>query len=113
MKKLVGISLILAMSAAGAVYGADGAALVKSKGCTACHHPTKDQLSMGLGPSFQMISTAYKENGGKDSIVKFLLGQGDPIVAPKKFSIMKSQLNTTKKFSDEERAAIADYILSN
>lgn len=112
MKKIIGISLIMAFAAAGSIH-ADGEAIFKGKGCGSCHHATKDQLSSGLGPSLQNIAAAYNENGGKDALVKFLNGEGEPIVAPKKFNMMKGQLSNTKKLSDAERGELADFILSN
>lgn len=115
MKKLIGLSIIVAFVGVGSLHAdsAAGEKLFKKKGCSACHNPTKDQLKSGLGPSLVMVSEAYKAADGKDGLTTFLLGKGKPIVAPKKFAIMRGQLSGTKKMSDEERANLADYILSN
>ena len=114
MKKL--LTLVLSVFLTGALSlvfagGAGGQKIFKKNGCTTCHHPTKDQLGSGLGPSLQMVAKAYK--GNKAGLVKFLSGKAKPIVAPKKFGIMKTQLRKTKKLKDADRSALADYILSN
>ncbi|MES0488681.1 MAG: c-type cytochrome [Leptospirales bacterium] len=114
MKKL--LTLTVAVAVAGSmslVFAADGATIFKKNGCTSCHNPTKDQLKSGLGPSLVNITKAYKAGGGKAALVTFLQGKGAPIVAPKKFNTMKTQLGKTKKLSDADRSALADYILSN
>lgn len=86
MKKLVTLVLSLAFIATGSVYAdaKNGEKLYKSKGCSSCHHPTKDQLAQGMGPSYQMVSAAYKKASGKAGIEKFLNGEGESIVAPEK-----------------------------
>jgi len=115
MKKVIGLVLSLSFIATGSLY-ADakaGEKLYKKKGCSSCHNPTKDQLAQGLGPSFAMVSAAYKKGESKAGIEKFLKGEGKAIVAPEKFSTMQGQLRNTKKFSDAERGDIADFILSN
>jgi len=115
MKKIVSIVITLALTATASVY-ADAAAgehIYKKKGCSSCHHPTKDQLAMGMGPSYQQVSAKYKAAGGKAALVNFLAGKGKPIVAPAKFSTMKGQLRTTKKLSDAQRGDLADFILSH
>lgn len=119
MKKVIGIvsafllSLVFAVSSSVFADAKAGEKLYKHKGCSACHHPTKDQLAMGKGPSYQMVSAAYKKAGGKAALVKFLEGKGDPIVAPAKFSIMKGQLRNIKRWKDQQRSDIADFILTH
>lgn len=98
-----------------AASAADGEALFRAKACTACHNPTKDQTSMGMGPSLQMIAQAYTADGGKDAIVAFLAAApgAEPKVKPELYPVMKAQQSLTRTFSDEERAALADYILGH
>jgi len=115
MKKVVSVIISLAFAASASLY-ADakaGEKIYKSKGCSSCHNPTKDQLAAGLGPSFAMVAAAYKKGSGKDGLVKFLKGEGEAIVAPEKAATMKAQLKITKKLSDAERAGLADFILSH
>lgn len=117
MKKLVTISLIVALAGVGALFAdaAKGAKVYKKSGCASCHDPAKDQLGSGLGPSLKQISAAYKAAGGKDQLVEFLAKgkKKTAIVAPKKFGVMKAQLRKTKKLSDAQRGDLADFILSH
>jgi len=91
---------------ADAAKDVDGKALFTSNGCTACHNMT----AKTVGPSVVTIGKGYA--GKKDELVKFLNGEGKAIVDPAQFAMMQPQLNTTKKMSDAERAAIADYFLT-
>ncbi len=95
-----------AKDAVDAVKGADGAALFASNGCTACHNMT----AKTVGPSVKEIAAKYA--GKKDDMVKFLKGEGTAIVDPAQFAIMKPNLENTKKMTDAERAALADYMLA-
>jgi len=116
MKKLITLVVSLAVVSAGSLYAdvANGQKLYKKKGCASCHHPTKDQLAQGMGPSYQQVSAAYKKASGKAGMEKFLKGEGEAIVAPEKASIMKDQVKkTTKKLSDADRADIVDFILTH
>ncbi len=92
----------------GSLFAESGKAAFTQSGCTACHNPTKDQLSMGLGPSIKMIKDAYKGDTAK--LVKFLKGQGKPVVAPEKFATMQGQIAITKTFPDSKLQAIANYL---
>jgi cytochrome c len=113
MKKVVSVVLTLAFAASASLYAdaAAGEKLYKSKGCSSCHNPTKDQLASGLGPSYTMVSAAYK--GKKAALETFLNGKGEAIVAPEKFSTMKGQLKITKKLTDAQRGDLADFILTH
>ena len=107
MKKVMATAVLgLAISVTGAM-AADGGAIFKSKGCSTCH-----QVSVKtVGPSLKQIAQAYK--GKEGDLIKFLKGEGKPIVDPAKFGIMKPQLNTTKALSDDELKALADFIVSH
>ncbi len=89
------------------VVQTDGEAIFKAKGCGSCHQPNVDTV----GPSLKTIAQKYKS--GKDSLLKFLKGEGEAIVWPEKFGIMKPQLNATKSMSDEELSMLADFILKH
>jgi len=107
MKKVMATAVLgLAISFSGAM-AADGGALFKSKGCTACHQPTVKTV----GPSLKEIAQTYK--GKEDQLIKFLKGEADPIVDPAKFGIMKPYLNATKNLSDEELKAMAEFIMKH
>jgi len=117
MKKLVSISLIVALAGVGALF-ADaqaGAKVFAKSGCAACHDPAKDQLGAGLGPSLKMVADAYNANGGKEKLVAFF-NKGkkkDVLVAPAKFGIMKTQLKKINKMSDADKSNLADFVLGH
>ena len=75
-------------------------------GCIACHQP--DQKI--VGPSLQEIAKIYKSKNA--SIVLFLKEEGDPIIDPSQYDIMKANFAITKTMTDEELKAIEDYIYS-
>ena len=107
MKKIMATAVLgFAISVTGAI-AADGGALFKSKGCSACHQASVKTV----GPSLKQIAQAYK--GKEGDLIKFLKGEAKPIVDPAKFGIMKPQLNTTKAMSDEELKALAEFIVSH
>ena len=107
------VLLAAALLLPGSAFAADGSALFTSKACTACHHPEKDQSTMGLGPSLKMIAPAYGED--KAGLVKFLNADpaAKPKVKPELYPIMQGQQMITKTMSDEEKGALADFILSH
>ncbi len=89
-----------------AVAGVNGEELFQKNGCTACHQPT----AKTVGPAVNEIAKAYA--GKKEDLVKFLKGEGQAIVDAPQFAVMKPNLEITKKMTDDQVAAIADYILS-
>ena len=85
-----------------------GAAIFNGKGaCVACHKPDVKLV----GPSLQDIAKIYKEKNG--DMVKFLKGEGEPIVDPTQYALMKPNLELTKTFSEEELKALEAYVNSN
>jgi cytochrome c551/c552 len=89
-----------------------GQQIFEKNACLSCHLPDVDQLARGMGPSIAMMSKAYKENGGKSALLAFLDGNDKPIVAPKKYKMMKPNLTRLKKLSAQEKSDLADYMLS-
>lgn len=75
--------------------------------CTACHKPD----AKIIGPSITEIARIYKEQNG--DMVNFLKGNGNPIVDPSQYEIMKTNFAITKNMSDAELQAIADYMYSH
>jgi len=90
-----------------AVAKADGKALFMSNGCIACHQMDKKTV----GPAVKTIGKAYA--GKKDALVKFFKGEAKAIVDPAQFGTMQANIAITKKLSDAERAALADYFLNS
>ncbi len=85
-----------------------GAEIFAGKGaCVACHKPDVKLV----GPSLQDIAKIYKEKNG--DMVTFLKGEGEPIVDPTKYELMKPNFVITKTLSDEELKALEAYIYSH
>jgi cytochrome c len=85
-----------------------GAEIFAGKGaCIACHKPDVKLV----GPSLQDIAKIYKEKNG--DMVTFLKGEGEAIVDPSQYNLMKPNLELTKTFSDEELKALEAYVNSH
>lgn len=84
-----------------------GKALFEGKGgCVACHLPAEKVV----GPSLKEISSIYKEKNA--NMVTFLKGEGEPIVDPSQYEIMKANFAITKTMTDEELQSLEAYIAS-
>ncbi|RBA29725.1 c-type cytochrome [Flavobacterium tibetense] len=84
-----------------------GKELFEGKGtCVACHKPDVKVI----GPSISEISKIYKEKNA--NMVKFLKGEGEPIVDPSQYEVMKTNFSITKNMSDEELQALEAYFYS-
>jgi cytochrome c len=85
-----------------------GATLFAGKGaCVACHKPDIKVV----GPSLQDIAKIYKEKNG--DMVTFLKGEGEPIVDPTQYAVMKANFAITKTFTEEELKALEAYVYSH
>lgn len=84
-----------------------GKTIFEGKGaCIACHKPDVKLV----GPSLQDIAKIYKEKNG--DMVTFLKGEGEPIVDPTQYAVMKANFAITKTFSEEELKALEAYVYS-
>jgi cytochrome c len=84
-----------------------GKELFYGKGaCVACH---KTDVKL-VGPSLQDIAKIYKDKNG--DMVTFLKGEGEPIIDPTQYELMKANFAITKTFSDEELKALEAYVYS-
>ena len=108
MKKVslivLGVLLIVPLS----VGGEKGELLFKSMGCMSCHHPDKTSK---INPSLVDIAKAYQ--GKNLQLIGYLNGQEDAIVKPEKAGIMNRFVEKTKALTDQERVALADFILGH
>jgi cytochrome c len=113
MKKVFGISVVLALFSAStfALSPENGKKLMKATGCNVCHKTIVDQLDNGMGASLKTIKEKYSK-GGSAALIAFFKGDAKPIIEPDRFSTMKAFVLKTKNMTDEQRADIADYILS-
>jgi len=75
--------------------------------CTSCHQVDQKVI----GPSIHEIAKIYKDKNA--DIVNFLKGNGEPIVDPSQFAVMKTNFPVTQAMSDDELKAIETYIYSN
>lgn len=75
--------------------------------CYSCHKPENKVI----GPSIKQIAAIYK---AKNADIKlFLQEKSEPIVDPKQYPVMKTNLTITKTFSEEELKAVEAYIYSH
>ncbi|MGO4904954.1 c-type cytochrome [Flavobacterium sp. W20_MBD1_R3] len=85
-----------------------GESIFQGKGnCVACHQVDKKVI----GPSLQDIAKIYKDKNA--DMVAFLKGEGEPIVDPSQYEIMKANFVITKAMSDEELKGLEAYVYSN
>ena len=85
-----------------------GKLLFEGKGnCFSCHQPDQNVI----GPSIKEIAKIYKEQNA--DMITFLKGNGEPIVDPSQFAVMKTNFPVTQAMSDEELKAIETYIYSH
>lgn len=102
----------LVLAALGVAFGtaavaAEGRTVFEEARCAGCHKPDSE----GVGPSLKAMAGAYGE--AKGELVAFLAGAAEPRMDTGKFSIMRPNLQRTIALSDEERGALADFILSH
>ena len=107
MKKYLMFILMFMFLPGLSIAGEDGASIFKSQGCTSCHRPEK---STKVNPSLAAIAEFYSDN--TDQLVRYLNGEADAIVKPDKAKLMKRYVERTKKLSESERKALAEYIMS-
>lgn len=85
-----------------------GKEIFEGKGaCVTCHKPDVKLV----GPSLQDIAKIYKDKNG--DMVTFLKGEGEPIVDPTQYAVMKVNFALTSTFSEEELKALEAYVYSN
>ena len=85
-----------------------GKEIFEGKGnCVACHQIDKKVI----GPSLQEIAGIYKSKNA--DMVTFLKGEGEPIVDPSQYEVMKANFALTKAMSDEELKALEAYVYSH
>ena len=75
--------------------------------CTSCHQPDQKVI----GPSIQEIAKIYKDKNA--NMVTFLKGNGEPILDPSQFAVMKTNFPVTQAMSDKELKAIEAYVYSH
>lgn len=85
-----------------------GKEIFEGKGnCVACHQVAEKVI----GPSLQDIAKIYKDKNA--NMVAFLKGEGEPIVDPSQYEVMKTNFVITKAMSDQELQALEAYVYSH
>jgi cytochrome c len=96
------LAVLFAVTAnAAAEQGED---IFKAMRCGTCH-----RTETGTTPSLKDIAGAYQGKGGR--LIGYLKGEGPAIINPEKAGSMKRYIEKTKALSDEERKALADFIM--
>jgi cytochrome c551/c552 len=108
MKKAALIILGILLIASLSFGGENGEILFKAMGCMSCHHPEK---SSRVNPSLADIAQAYQ--GNPQQLADYLNGQGAARVKPEKAGMMKRFIEKTKALTEQERVALADFILEH
>ena len=89
------------------VHAEDGQATFDSLRCGVCHKPDTGQAM----PSLKDIAAAYK--GKENQLLNYFKGDSEPIVSPQKKGSMKVFIEKTKILEDDQRKALADFILNH
>lgn len=85
-----------------------GEEIFNGKGnCVSCHKGAEKLI----GPSLQDIAKIYKDKNA--NMVAFLKGEGEPIVDPSQYEVMRANFVITKAMSDEELQALEAYVYSH
>jgi cytochrome c len=95
--------MVLIFLAANAIAD-QGEDTFKTMRCGTCH-----RTETGTTPSLKDIAGAYQGKGGR--LIGYLKGEGPAIINPEKAGSMKRYIEKTKALSDEERKALADFIM--
>jgi len=89
------------------VQAEDGKDIFKSLLCGNCHKVDTGKAN----PSLKEITRFYK--GKESQLLNYLNGEVGSVVNPEKGDRMKRYIEKTKALKDEERKALAEYILSH
>ncbi|ALM49150.1 cytochrome C552 [Flavobacterium psychrophilum] len=85
-----------------------GQEIFNGKGnCFSCHKADQKVI----GPSVVEIAKIYKEKNA--DMVQFLKGEGEPLVDPEQYEVMKTNFVITRNFTDEELKGLEDYFYSH
>ena len=108
MRKLTVVIVIVLIGAVWSIASETGEVIFKSQGCASCHRP---ESSSKVNPSLSDIAAAY--SGQEEQLIRYLKGEAESIVKPEKASMMKRYIKKTQALADEDRRALADFIMSH
>ena len=89
------------------VHAEDGKAVFDTLHCGNCHRVDTGSVN----PSLKEIARTYKEK--ENQLQSYLKGEAESVVNPEKGNRMKRYIEKTKALKDEERKALADFILKH
>jgi cytochrome c551/c552 len=89
------------------VQAMDGQGVFDFLHCGNCHKVATGKTN----PSLKEIARSYK--GKEDQLANYLRGESESIVNPAKGDMMKRYIEKTKTLTEDERKALADFILGN
>lgn len=101
---IIVLSILFAFSPEKAL-GDDGAAVFQKMKCDLCHKPDKKSAAVPLTD----IVKAYPDKG---KLVAFFKGEAKPLIESEKWGMMRGPLTKIQALSDQEKEALADYLLS-
>ena len=96
---------VCVLASAGGAAAADGAKVFETLKCGMCHKPDKKAAAISLAE----IVRTYSD---RDKLIKFFKGETKPLIESDKWGMMRGQLEKIKALPDEDKEALADYILS-
>ncbi len=110
MSKLVLMVIILLSTACLCMLdqsssAADGKSLYESLKCGTCHKPDQKTTAVSLAE----IAKTYQDRA---KLVSFFKGESQMMIESAKSGMMKGQLKHLQALSDQDKDALADYILS-
>jgi len=106
MRLILSIAVLVSVLAAGGVaWAAEGAETFATLKCGMCHKPDKKAAAISLAEIVQTYSDKAK-------LVKFFKGELKPLIESEKWGMMRGQLERIKALPEQDKEALADYILS-
>ena len=83
----------------------EGATVFETLKCGMCHKADKKAAAVSLAD----IAKAYPDKG---SLVKFFKGETKPIMESEKWGMMRGQMTKIASVQEQEKDALADYVMS-
>lgn len=99
------LGLVLSLCGIVPSFASDGAVVYESLKCGSCHKADKKTVAVPLID----IAKAYADRA---KLIQFLRGESKPIIESEKWGMMRGQMKRIAPLQEQEKEALADYILS-